>query len=99
MRRTISIIWLLSLAFPAFAQTTSPDALSQSIEELTDRVSRAVVELNLTGFVRPIHAINKTPVISVQTFRQNLKKIQPCGTVVLQVERDGVLGYLGFRFD
>jgi hypothetical protein len=30
---------------------------------------------------------------------EDLKKIRPGGAVVLQVERNGVLGYLAFRLD
>ncbi len=41
-----------------------------------------------------IHAVNATHVQNIPQLRQELRKIKPGGTIVLQVERSGLLSYL-----
>ncbi len=46
-----------------------------------------------------IHALNGTPVTSLESLRSALDQIKPDGPVVLQIERDGKLMYLSFRME
>jgi serine protease Do len=41
-----------------------------------------------------IHAVNGTPVHDLPQLKQDLRKMKPGDTIVLQVERSGVLSYL-----
>jgi serine protease Do len=41
-----------------------------------------------------IHSVNGTPVHDLQQLKQNLRKMKPGDTIVLQVERSGLLSYL-----
>jgi serine protease Do len=46
-----------------------------------------------------IHAVNRTPVNSVDSLRAVLANLKPSAPVVLQVERDGQLQWLAFEME
>lgn len=46
-----------------------------------------------------IHSVNRTPVDSLDSLRASLKDLKPGSAVVLQVERDGGLQWLGFDME
>jgi S1-C subfamily serine protease len=46
-----------------------------------------------------IHGINGTAVMSVDDLRTVLDRLKPKSPVVLQVERNGQLSFLGFELD
>jgi serine protease Do len=46
-----------------------------------------------------IHAVNKTSVDSVDSLRSVLHDVKPSAPIVLQVERDGQLQWLGFELE
>lgn len=58
----------------------------------------ASIELGLTtGDV--IHSLNGVPIISLETLRSGILRLQPGDAAVLQIERDGRLQFLAFEME
>ena len=63
--------------------------------------TKEVAELADTGLMTgdAIHGINGIPVLSVDDLRAALEHLEPRSAVVLQVERNGQMTFLGFEVD
>jgi serine protease Do len=63
--------------------------------------TKEVAELADTGLMTgdAIHGINGNPVLSVDDLRAALDRLQPRSAVVLQIERNGQMTFLGFEVD